>query len=66
MDLYNSENPNYTSEAFSDTSIQDEAKKQFNVSWPKFSVRLWSKQVDRPYDKDGEICYDPEDDYSDD
>ena len=65
MDLYNSENPNYTSDAYGDTSEQEDAKNQLNVSWPKFSLRLWSKQVDRPYDKNGDICYDTEEDYSD-
>ena len=65
MDLYNSENPNYTSDAFSDTSIQEDARGQINVSWPKFGIRLWSKEVDRPYDMNGDICYDPDDDYSD-
>ena len=65
MDLYNSEDPTYNSDAFSDTTDQDEARKQIQVAWPKFSLRLWSKRVDRPYDKNGDLCYNPEDDYQD-
>ena len=65
MDLYNSEDPTYSSDAFSDTTDQEEARKQIQVAWPKFSLRLWSKRVDRPYDKNGDLCYNPEDDYQD-
>jgi len=65
MDLYNSEDPTYSSDAFSDTTEQDEARKQIQVSWPKFSLRLWSKRVDRPYDKNGDLCFNPDDDYQD-
>ena len=65
MDLYNSEDPSYTSDAFSDPTIQEDAKNQLKVSWPKFSLRLWSKRVDRPYDKNGDLCFNPDDDYQD-
>ena len=67
MDTYNSQDPTYTSEATGDMTnqSQDDAKNNINVSWPKFNIRLWSKEVDRPYDKNGDICYNPEDDYSD-
>ena len=67
MDTYNSQDPTYTSEAAGDMSkhAQKDAKNNINVSWPKFNIRLKSKEVDRPYDKNGDICYSPEDDYSD-
>ena len=67
MNAYNSRDPTYTSEAVGDMSkqAQKDAKGAINVSWPQFNVRMRSKEVDRPYDKNGDICYDPEDDYSD-
>jgi hypothetical protein len=67
MNAYNSQDPTYTSEAVGDMSkqAQKDAKGAINVSWPQFNVRMRSKEVDRPYDKNGDICYDPDDDYSD-
>jgi hypothetical protein len=63
MDVYNSEDNSYKGDT--DKSVEKAARKEINVTWPKFSVRLWSKKVDRPYDKDGELCFVPGDDYSD-
>ena len=63
MDVYNSEDNSYKGEA--DNSVEKAARNGLNVSWPKFSVRLWSKKVDRPYDKDGNLCFNPDEDYSD-
>ena len=63
MDVYNSEDNSHKGDT--DKSVEKAARNGINVTWPKFSVRLWSKKVDRPYDKDGNLCFVPGDDYSD-
>lgn len=65
MDLYNSQDPSYTSEALNDPENEKEKNTGLNVTWPKFSIRFWQKEVDRPYDMFGDLCFNPEDDYSD-
>ena len=65
MDLYNSQDPNYVSAALTDSEFDMEKSNGLNVSWPKYSIRFWQKQVDRPYDMNGDLCFDPEDDYND-
>ena len=65
VDLYNIEDPSYESDSLSESNIELEKnmKQSLNVNWPKHSVRLWQKKVDRPYDMNGDICYDPDEDY---
>ena len=65
MDLYNSNDPSYNSDSFDGKDTEREARDALNVTWPKFMFRLRQKKVDRPYNKDGDICFDPGDDYSD-
>ena len=66
-DLYNSEDNYYISdsETLSAREQAKEARGALNITWPKFSVRLKQKQVDRPYDMNGDLCFDPDDDYQD-
>tara|TARA_R100000808_G_scaffold11570_2_gene29588 strand:- start:33961 stop:41142 length:7182 start_codon:yes stop_codon:yes gene_type:complete len=66
MDLYNLENPLYISESLTSTEMEEMLRQDTAPPWPKFNVRLWQKKVDRPYDKDGNLCYDPEDDFTED
>jgi hypothetical protein len=54
MDLYNSNDPSYDSDDPNDT--QKDAREALNVTWPKYMFRLRQKKVDRPYDKNGDIC----------
>jgi len=54
-DLYNSNDPSYNSDSFNDSSARD-AREALKVTWPKFMFRLRQKKVDRPYDKNGDIC----------
>jgi hypothetical protein len=65
VDLYNIEDPSYESDSLSEsnTELEKNTKQSLNVSWPKHSVRLWQKKVDRPYDMNGDICYDPDEDF---
>jgi hypothetical protein len=65
MDLYNSEDDSYKSDAFNNNETEKDARGALNVTWPKFSVRLWRRRVARPYDKDGNLCFNPDEDYSD-
>ena len=65
MDLYNSNDPSYNSDSFDGEDTERDARDALNVTWPKFMFRLRQKKVDRPYNKDGDICFDPDDDYSD-
>jgi hypothetical protein len=61
-ELYESADPTYMGDDDKDKERKaNEDKGEFNVRWPKFSWRLWQKEVGRPYDMNGDLCYNPED-----
>jgi hypothetical protein len=61
-ELYESADPTYMGDNDKDKERKaNDDKREFNVRWPKFSWRLWQKEVGRPYDMNGDLCYNPED-----